>query len=1443
MKRVLFLLSMLAVSAAYGQFNYSHTNVRTVKTSYTDISGTGTAITMTNNESGNSAAAINIGFSFSFNGTVFTTCMIHADGILRFGSAAPGAHTSIAGNNGAASGFVFNSTGTSYQNIVMPFFMDLVQGAATPQYHVLTEGTAPNRITTLQWKNLRDNNNAGSTAQSQYTNLEFQVKLYETSNNIQIVYGNFTPSANASQKRIAQAGVKSNSTNFTGAKKTSAFVNWQLTDFYDPAAHNISAFDNCELSVSRLAIVEPGFGFIFYGRTASDINIAEAYTESKLVKNNSVSTQNRVLVRNEGTTVASNINVTMDITGANIFNQTIVIPSLAAGASQVVEFSSYSLNNTGVQQVKFTATTAPDNNPDNNEQTKQQLVTSGFNEIVADSLYAGFGIGFTSTGNETTSKILGTGTRKLMQVRLGFESYLVPVNIRILEDNGTSGLPGTVLHTSPALLTNADNEIVYNLPVPVTVTDNYYIGVLQTGTTNMVIRTALQYPVQTNRYYNGFGTSYTTGSDRGFMVMVKTVEENTAPDLGMVAVVNPACGYGNAEPVKAVLRNYAATTHDFSINPVTISGSAHNAATNTSFPFSFVKNTGTLAANAFDTVTVLPAYDFSARTTHSFLVKTSLPGDAESINDSISYRILSNVRSTKNFTDSVCPFTTVTLGVVANVYSSINWSVNGGAAIASNPLNFSPAQTSTVVVNATDYRGCVLNDTIIVPVRVSGLPPTPVISFTDTLLSFRNGFSDTLSVPTLTGHSIIWNGSGVIVNANTYRVSGFQQAVSNQFVYYRNTTTSCGGLADTITIRYAPGIVMNNNNNETVCDTNFYDPGGSGGNFIGTNAFTKTFYPATTGSKVKVSFYHIAVGASATIRIYDGETTAAPRITTLSGSSSTLQEFTASGANGALTIEFNANGNSGAGWLGAIRCEQPLQYITVQAGTFTSLNVWNSKLPGAPAFGPATRLPNKGDDSIWVAHNISLPASTTIQLDQLVVQSGARLTIPSSTSLALYTEDGSYALDVRGALDVNGFVFTGNFTQKGIINLSGNLQVFPSGSVDCDSIIINPTTQVPQLLGTGRISFLKMNSSNGALVTDNLRIRRGIELVQGIINTAGTNFIKMEASQSPVIIGGSATSHINGKLRWETFIRSTPLVFPLGKNGLYRKIELLPVQTSFDTPVEYEGELFNTAPPANTLPGTLTNVNQQWYHKLTLVAGASSFSNAVATIYYEAVDGVASGTRVAKDNNAGSWIDLQGTPSALPTGSITSNSFTSFSDFVLANIGSGSLPVTLVSFGGSRQNNDALLQWRTANEINLDRYELQRSENGLDFTTITSIAPGRTAYMFTDMGVFNSRNRVYYRLRSVDRDTRSAFSSIIRLQKQKEMTVTVYPNPAKDIITIAGLEPGRNLRLLAADGKVIIQKQVQVQSMQLSIGYLKPGFYLLQYSAEEGLKTIKLVKQ
>ncbi|MBP6023679.1 T9SS type A sorting domain-containing protein [Ferruginibacter sp.] len=174
---------------------------------------------------------------------------------------------------------------------------------------------------------------------------------------------------------------------------------------------------------------------------------------------------------------------------------------------------------------------------------------------------------------------------------------------------------------------------------------------------------------------------------------------------------------------------------------------------------------------------------------------------------------------------------------------------------------------------------------------------------------------------------------------------------------------------------------------------------------------------------------------------------------------------------------------------------------------------------------------------------------------------------------------------------------------------------------------------------------------------------------------------------------------------------------------------------------------------------------------------------------------------------------------------------------------SGALPLNLISFTSSKQNNDALLQWKTANEINVSRFEVQRSNDGQTFTTIGTVAAGGSLYSFTDANTFSSRTVAFYRLKSIDVDDRFTFSNIIKLNKQASAALTVYPNPVKDVITISGLKQNGTIKIICADGKLMQQQTVTAQTMTMDMSKYATGIYLLQYKTGDEVLNQKIIKQ
>ena len=193
--------------AAHAQLGYASATAANVPGTYTDLAATGTAIATANTDDANSAAQ-GIGFTFTYNGTAFTQFVLNTNGFIKLGATAPSAADLFLPESVAATQIdPFESTDAADVNILAPFNFDLTAGTATggTEYRVATTGTAPNRVCTIQWKNVADKT---LDYDQQYGSMNFQVKLYETTNNIEFVYGTALQGTLPDDFRLAVVGIK-----------------------------------------------------------------------------------------------------------------------------------------------------------------------------------------------------------------------------------------------------------------------------------------------------------------------------------------------------------------------------------------------------------------------------------------------------------------------------------------------------------------------------------------------------------------------------------------------------------------------------------------------------------------------------------------------------------------------------------------------------------------------------------------------------------------------------------------------------------------------------------------------------------------------------------------------------------------------------------------------------------------------------------------------------------------------------------------------------------------------------------------------------------------------------------------------------------------------------------------------------------------------------------
>lgn len=183
------------------------------------------------------------------------------------------------------------------------------------------------------------------------------------------------------------------------------------------------------------------------------------------------------------------------------------------------------------------------------------------------------------------------------------------------------------------------------------------------------------------------------------------------------------------------------------------------------------------------------------------------------------------------------------------------------------------------------------------------------------------------------------------------------------------------------------------------------------------------------------------------------------------------------------------------------------------------------------------------------------------------------------------------------------------------------------------------------------------------------------------------------------------------------------------------------------------------------------------------------------------------------------------------------------------------LPVTMDQLSGAiTAGNLAQLSWNTFSEQNNRGFEIQRSADGKLFTAAGFVASKavqgnsreQQRYTFTDPETVTGT--VYYRLLQTDIDNKTNYSNTIQLSTgaASGFSLVAGPNPVKDKLHIKILgqaAAAAQLSITDLSGKTVYRSGVQTESLEIDLGMLNSGLYLLKYTDALHTQTLKIQKQ
>lgn len=182
-----------------------------------------------------------------------------------------------------------------------------------------------------------------------------------------------------------------------------------------------------------------------------------------------------------------------------------------------------------------------------------------------------------------------------------------------------------------------------------------------------------------------------------------------------------------------------------------------------------------------------------------------------------------------------------------------------------------------------------------------------------------------------------------------------------------------------------------------------------------------------------------------------------------------------------------------------------------------------------------------------------------------------------------------------------------------------------------------------------------------------------------------------------------------------------------------------------------------------------------------------------------------------------------------------------------------SLPVTLISFIVEKgEGQTVLLKWTTSEESNSDRFEIEHSFNGSVWIKHASTAASGessilTSYVYTEPIIGNGNH--FYRLKMIDRDETFSYSRIRSIKTFTAPQMSLYPNPAKDWITLAADDLSQTSRIQLNDnnGKILQDQSLKFQtgkSANIDLKHVPAGLYFVRVTDKNGnTVSMKMIKQ
>lgn len=216
------------------------------------------------------------------------------------------------------------------------------------------------------------------------------------------------------------------------------------------------------------------------------------------------------------------------------------------------------------------------------------------------------------------------------------------------------------------------------------------------------------------------------------------------------------------------------------------------------------------------------------------------------------------------------------------------------------------------------------------------------------------------------------------------------------------------------------------------------------------------------------------------------------------------------------------------------------------------------------------------------------------------------------------------------------------------------------------------------------------------------------------------------------------------------------------------------------------------------------------------------------------------GTTVMNGSNSGTTI----------TGPSVATSTNSTNNLSASNTPSGflpyspsALPVTFIAFTATRQGGDVLVQWSTATEENADRFDVEVSNDGRNWSPLGSVPAAGNSFDLRQYS-FTARSQggtLQFRVKQVDLDGKYTYTAIRTVKGAIDGSVKMTAASGRLVLNFGAQLNNATVRILNLNGQVLQEQKMSTAFGQVLLPTAQKGLCIVAVLSENEIAATQKV--